>query len=121
MSLSEYDPRYLTLWRDASIKPISVPLDTRMSAVTMRHRLYKCRKDMETEKHPYFEAASKVSISIIATDRSGQAHKFSTIQRLPGPEGSFKWSLLLDNTDKVFDDALAKVGYAVPEAPDLDD
>ena len=122
--LSEYDPRYLELWRDASTRTINIPLESRQAAITMRHRLYRCRKDMEAEKHQYAEAAAKVSISIIATNKAGEPHKFSTLARLPGgpqAENHFKWSLQLDNTDKIFDDALAKVGYAVPEAPNRDD
>lgn len=119
MSLSDYDPRYLELWRDGAVKPVRVPQKNRQAAVAMRHRLYRCRKEMEKEKHPYSEQAGKVSISIVGTGPDGLDHRFSTVARLPHPEEKMKWSLLLDNTDSVFDEALAEAGYEVPEAPEI--
>lgn len=119
MPLSDYDPRYLELWRDGAIKPVRVPQKNRQAAVAMRHRLYRCRKEMEREKHPYSEAAGKVSISIIGVDSAGVDHKFSTVARLPCPEGQLRWQLLLDNADAVFDEALAEAGYDIPEAPEI--
>jgi len=121
MSLADYDPRYLELWRDGSVKPVRVPQKNRQAAIVMRHRLYRCRKEMVKADHPYAEMAGKVSISVIGVDPAGVEHKFSTIQRLPCPEGKLKWLLLLDNADAVFDEALSDAGYGVPEAPTLDD
>lgn len=120
MPLSEYDPRYVELWRDGAIKPVRVPQKDRRAAVVMRHRLYRCRKAMMEEKHPYADLAAKVSISVIGVDDAGVEHKFSTLDRLPVPEHKLKWHLRLDNTDAGFDEALSAAGYAVPEAPNLD-
>lgn len=119
MALSDFDPRYLELWRDGAVRPVRVPQKDRKAAVTMRHRLYRCRSEMVKEKHEYADQAGRVSISIVGVGPDNVEHRFSTVGRLPYPEAQMKWALLLDNTDATFDEALTQAGYVVPEAPEI--
>lgn len=121
MATADYDPRFLQIWRDASISPRRITMADRHSAINLRHRLYRLRKDMEREAHPYYSAAAKVSISVVGKDKEGKEHRFSSKGSFKVDETDLKWFLLLDNADAVFEDSLTKSGYAVPEAPDLGD
>ena len=116
MSTSDYEPRYLELWRDAAAKEIALPMQSREDAFSFRHRLYRCRLAMKAENHPWYELAKTVSVSIQAQEDGGWNGLSGKETIKPGSP----LRLLLRNPDQRFSQALADAGYEPPKAPLLD-
>lgn len=127
MTISNYDPRYLDLWRDGGTKGVELVLD-KPAAVALRHRLYRLRAAMKAESHPWFETAERASISIVfsnaeaaewvaySTDK--QAAK-ACAERGWKPE-ALQWKLSIQPPDSRFDKVLENAGYKLDEPPGLD-
>ena len=62
MSVSSYDPRWLNVFRDAASREVLLKMDDIKTAVNLRQKLYRLRKAMEKEKHPFFPLAVRVDI-----------------------------------------------------------
>ena len=121
MSTSDFDPRFLELWRDGGTRRVVLPMVDVDSAIALRHRLYRCRQQMKKEKHPFYELASRAAISVIAVLKDKSEKLFSSKKSTPiDPEQVLEWIMAIQPADTRFDEALAAVGYKVPEPPSLD-
>lgn len=121
MSVKDFDPRYLQLWKDSSIHEVVLPVTTREQAINFRQRLYLLRKAMRAEAHPAADAAAKAKIKI-EYFYSGEWVTYTNDRAMEkaGSRGKLlEWRLRMIPYDQSFDEVLEKAGYGVPEAPDL--
>lgn len=67
MSVKNYSPRLLEIFRLASEKEFIFDCKTIKSAMALRHRLHALRREMRKEKHWMVPAAEAVVISLKGT------------------------------------------------------
>lgn len=117
MSTSDFEPRYLELWRDAAAAAVRIPVPSKQDAFAFRHRLYRCRLAMKAEKHEWYELARGVTASIIEVAPDGKERAVSGKE----PEtANASYIVLMRNPDQRFAEALMAAGYEPPKAPSLD-
>ena len=114
----DYDVRYLQLWKDAVAKAVTIPVDTKRDAFSLRHRIYRCRMQMKDAKHDFYPLARAVSISIIETAPDGTERAVNGNEKATKPGCTYK--LVMENPDAKFNESLLRAGYEIPEAPSLD-
>lgn len=109
MAVSNYDPRWPEIWKDAALSSEGITLRgrSRSFCTTLRARLYRLRKEMQAEKHPNVELANKVTICA----------PFQ-VEGSVDPEKS--WAITLRKSEAEYEDLLKDAGYDVPAAPNLD-
>lgn len=127
MSTSNYDPRYLELWRDGGTKGVELKMG-KAEAVALRHRLYRLRAAMKAENHPWYSAAERAAISILFTGSGSESWQaYSTdkqVERICAALGwkpeELEWKLSINAPDSRFDKILEGAGYKQDEPPGLD-
>jgi hypothetical protein len=109
--LDKYEPGYIQAWHDATKKDVVFKLPSKARAIELRHYLYRLRKDMGLDEHPFYSEATKVKIHM---------------KQIPDPLGPL-WTLILKARGD--DEVLKAAGYSsdeipakpgVPEAPKID-
>lgn len=124
MSTANFDPRYLEIWRDGGTTGVSLPMPDVGSAVNVRQRLYRLRDAMKKEKHPWFEAAERATISINFTFKDGAKARYQMnkqLAKLIAEHGEpIVIALEIQPPDNRFNDVLEKAGYKLSEPPPLD-
>lgn len=103
--LSKYSPLMLEAWRTATLENVKLPVGGRAEATTLRHALYRCRKDMKLAKHDLADMLDRVTISILEE---------------PSPSGSPVWFVVMKPAETTFDNAFKAAGIKMPDAPDFD-
>ena len=131
MSLSDYDPRMIEVWREAATRPQGVVLpflepggdseEARKKAITQRHRFYRLRKELERNKHPAAIAAGQCKIQVRLTTKDGK-HIYPSKLVNWDPKNIIAVDLhfISHNADAALDKALKAVGVKTQEAPSLD-
>jgi hypothetical protein len=123
MNVKNFDPRFLQLWRDASLKEIVLPVDKREQAINFRQRRYFLRKSMKAEGHAFADAATKVTIrveyrAIGSPDWIAYTNN-RAMSKICVNSTSAAWRLRM--IPYGYDAILERAGYKVPEAPDRPD
>jgi hypothetical protein len=126
MNVKDFHGVYPDLWRDASLKEISIPVDSREQAINFRQRLYLLRKAMKNEAHRYSDMAQRVKIKIEFQElNSRNDHPWLTYTNDRAAEKAghslekTRWRLRMIPSDASYDALLERIGYKVPDAPDL--
>jgi hypothetical protein len=114
--VKDFNQLYLRLWRDASLKPVELLVDSREQAVSFRHRLYQCRKAMKAEGHPFSDSAQKAKITI-EFQSGNEWVTYANDKAMNGRDAS-AWRLRMMPRDGGFDAMLERAGYKAPEALD---
>jgi hypothetical protein len=117
MAVSNYDPRWLDVLRDGATKEITLTLPDMTAATTLRSKLYRLRKDMGKEKHPFYDLVAKISITACWRLKSGKEIAFINNQRTPPPAAAdIKETILtIKPHDKKYESILESAGYKIPE------
>ena len=130
MAVTDFEPRLLELWRDAAFggKIVEIP-DTKEApglarAIRFRARMYELRKHMRREKHPDWQMAERVKISLEMQDHKSSEwlpylNNAHTAKHYADKE-FVRYRLNLQAADAGIDDILEGAGYDKVEAPDLD-
>lgn len=124
MSTSNFDPRYLEIWRDGGTTGVSLPMPDLGSGVNVRQRLYRLRDAMKKEKHPWYEVAERATISLNITFKDGFKARYQMnkqINKLIEEHGQpTAIHLEIQPPDSRFDEVLTKAGYKLSEPPPLE-
>lgn len=99
-SLSKYSPLMIEAWRKACLDPVELPVSTKPEATSLRHRLYKCRKDIKAARHEIADMTDRVTITI---EQRGDL-----------------WWVVMNPAEANYDETFRKAGITMPEAPDLE-
>lgn len=97
--LAKYSPLMIEAWRKATIETVTLPVADKAEATTLRHRLYRCRKDMKVAQHELAATTDRVTITI--TEQKGQ------------------FFVVMTPAENTFDEAFKAAGLTIPDAPDF--
>ena len=120
MSTTEYDQRYIEIWKDGGLRPVHLKMESVNAAVTLRQRLYRCRQEMKKDKHELYDTAKRAAISlrIIYKDRW---FNFVSRKVTPYSEAEIeRVELIVQPVDDAFDSALEGAGYKLERPPSLE-
>ncbi len=121
MSTSDYEPRFLEIWKDGATKRVAIPVDSVNAAVSLRQRLYRMRQEMKRENHPLYLTAKRGGISIQIHYTNKTTLLFSNKKVTPVNEAIVdRVELVIQPQDNAFDDALEAAGYKLSAPPSLD-
>ena len=121
MSTSDYEPRFLEIWKDGATRKVAIPVDSVNAAVSLRQRLYRMRQEMKREGHPLYQTAKRGGISIQIKYTNNTILLFSNKKVTPVNETLVdKVELVIQPQDNAFDDALEAAGYKLVAPPSLD-
>lgn len=102
--LAKYSPLMIEAWKTATLENVRLPVGSRAEATTLRHALYRCRRDMKLAKHELADMTDRVTISIVEEQ---------------SPKGSV-WFVLMKPAETTFDASFKAAGITMPDAPDFD-
>lgn len=124
MAVSNYDPLWLDVLRDAGTKEVIFPFPNLQEAQTLRQKLYRLRHAMNEEDHPYKTLANKVAMRVVYVLSDGTQKTYVNNKQTP-PPGELKLYdkkkrlapilLILKPQDLDYADLLADAGYTVPD------
>lgn len=102
MSIAHYGPSLLAFWKEASLSPKELIIKERKTAVHLRHRLYRLRKELQKEDPDFYRLAARVSLRIEPFTENGVT----------------TYKLIAAHADEEFEKILG--GFKEPEPPELD-
>lgn len=115
MSVSDFDPRYIDIWKDSGTKRVVIPMPSVDAAVNLRQRLYRLRSAMKKEGHAMYETARR-AVASIRISYSDKVMLFSNKKSTPLPADTYKVDLVVQPEGDIYNEALAEAGYRLPES-----
>lgn len=121
MPISDFDPRLIDVFKDASTKEVIFPMEELARANSLRQTFYRLRKAMRLEKHALTEMANRVSVLVIMRIKSsGKEISFANYKTTPLPEEPYDVFMKLYPIGFKYDSLLKEAGYEIPPMPSLE-
>lgn len=121
MPISDFDPRLIDVFKDASTKEVIFPIGELQRANSMRQTFYRLRKAMRKEGHALTEMANRVSVLVIMKVKStGKEISFANYKTTPVPDEPFDVFMRLYPIGFKYDSLLKEAGYEIPPMPNLE-